>query len=175
MVDQGTQLEQAVKDLFTTLDKQYTQNFPLYQYKASLLPQLKPVSPVILNGNPIGGKASFQEVWMKFPSTQHSITSVDYHIIVGTGTVIVNISGKVRFDESGKTRLGETADLQIQGLPTGPSATTGNSARAFWGSWVGFNANLIVDETIFQGINNELINSLNWKVIYTPDDSAIKI
>lgn len=127
----------------------------------------------MLNGNPIGGKLAFQQHWVKFPSTQHNITSVDYHVIVGTGTLVVNVSGKVRFDESGKTRLGETADVAVPGLPP---VTPGSAAgRSIWGSWFGFNANLILDESVFQGINSELINSLNWRVVYKPDDAAVTI
>jgi mRNA transport regulator MTR2 len=127
----------------------------------------------VLNGNPIGGKAAFQQHWVKFPLTQHSITSVDYHVIIGTGTLIVNVSGKVRFDESGKTRLGDNADVPIQGLPIQP--TSQDITRPVWGSWFGFNANLILDESVFQGINSELINSLNWKIVYRPDDAAVTI
>lgn len=166
----GSQLEKAVKDLLASLDKPYANNSPLEQYLGELLPQLKHTSPVVLNGNPIGGKLAFQQHWVKFPLTQHLANSVDYHTIVGTGTVIVNVSGKVRFDESGKTRLGETADVPIHGLP--PTLSQG---RPSWGSWYAFNANLILDETVFQSVNAELVNSFNWRIVYKPEDAAVTI
>ncbi|CCH45759.1 mRNA transport regulator MTR2 [Wickerhamomyces ciferrii] len=163
MVDQG-----YVKELFQTLDKQFTPaQYNLDTYKQSFLPQLKINSPVILNGNPIGGKLAFQEHWLKFPQSQHNVTSLDYHSIPGTGTLIINLSGKVRFDETGKTKLGETADLD---QPQAPLDT-----RNFWGSWLGFNANLILDEIALQNPNSEVINSLNWRIVFKPDDSLVTI
>jgi len=126
---------------------------------------------VILNGNPIGGKLAFQEYWLKFPLSQHNITSLDYHSIPGTGILVLNLSGKVRFDETGKTKLGETADLGAPGAAAGGFGTT----RNLWGSWLGFNANLILDESALQNPNSEVINSLNWKIVYRPDDSLVTI
>lgn len=142
----------------------------LDSYKAQFLPQLKSNAPVILNANPIGGKLAFQEHWLKFPASQHNITSLDYHSIPGTGTFVMNLSGKVRFDETGKTKLGETADLD-----SNPTVMGGISARTIWGSWLGFNANLILDEVALQNPNSEVINSLNWKIVYRPDDALVTI
>ncbi|ONH65434.1 mRNA transport regulator MTR2 [Cyberlindnera fabianii] len=168
----GTQLEKLIKDLFLSLDRAYTPSTPLDAYCASIFPQLKQTSPVILNGNPIGGKSAFQQHWLKFPLTQHSVTSLDYHVIPGTNTLIVNVSGKVRFDESGKTKLGETADVDV-GIPAAP--TGGLSVRNIWGSWLGFNANLILDESCLNVPNAENVNSLNWKVVYKPEDVAVVV
>lgn len=163
-------MEGYIKDLFQTLDKQFSPQLNTDSYKSQFLPQLKPNSPVILNGNPIGGKLAFQEHWLKFPGSQHSITSLDYHSIPGTGTFIINLSGKVRFDETGKTKLGETADLGAA-----PIAIGSIGVRNVWGSWLGFNANLILDEIALQNPNSEVINSLNWKIVYRPDDSLVTI
>lgn len=143
----------------------------LDSYKAQFLPQLKLNSPVILNGNPIGGKLAFQEHWLKFPGSQHNITSLNYHSIPGTGTFVINLSGKVRFDETGKTKLGETADI---GGPA-PVPSIGGAPRTIWGSWLGFNANLILDEAALQNPNSEVINSLNWKIVYRPEDALVTI
>jgi mRNA transport regulator MTR2 len=172
-------LEKIIKDLIATLDKPYQSQYPHDQYKSQFLPQLKPESPVIINGNPIGGKIAFQDHWLKFPLTQHSITSIDFHPIPGTGTLILNISGKLRFDESGKTRTGETAEVPVSGQPPsqpGSLQSSSLTSRNLWSSWLGFNANLIADETIINNNGNaECINSLNWKVVYSPEDVLVSL
>ena len=170
----GTLIEKIIKDLFQSLDSPYQPQYPIDQYKSQFLPQLKPESPVILNGNPIGGKLAFQEHWVKFPLSQHSVTSIDFQPIPGTGTLVLNISGRVRFDEAGRTKLGESAEVQVVGQP--PSQPSALKNRNLWGSWMGFNSNLVVDESILTNNGNaECINSLNWKVVYYPDDSLITL
>ncbi|KAH3675153.1 hypothetical protein WICMUC_002809 [Wickerhamomyces mucosus] len=77
--------------------------------------------------------------------------------------------GKLRFDESGKNKLGETAEINSNG------SGFINTNRNLWGSWIGFNAQLIIDEQGLINFQSEFINSLNWKIVYQPEDSMITI
>lgn len=96
------------------------------------------------------------------------MSSYDAHLIPGTGLYSVTVNGKVRFDEGGKSRLGESADL-VQ-TPNGPA-----KPRPIWGSWYGFNMNMMIDEAVVRGSEAELINSFNYRITYKPDDSIISI
>lgn len=163
----GTQLEAYIKQLFQTLDKQFnpTMNTSVETYKLEIMPQLKESSPILLNGNPIGGRSAFQQYWINVPLTQHSVTSLDYHKVPGTTILIINLSGKVRFNENGKTRLGESSET-VQPMET--------TQRNIWGSWFGFNSNIILNEN-FLSQQTDVINSFNWNIVYQPNDSLIDI
>ncbi|KAG7193932.1 uncharacterized protein KQ657_005131 [Scheffersomyces spartinae] len=134
--------------------------------------QLKPASSVIINGKPVLPladtiKLEFQKKWLATPLTQHQLNSYDCHLIPGSGVFVIQLSGKVRFDESGRTRLGETADMV--------SEQTSRPVRPLWGSWFGFDLNMVVDEFVLSNDENEVINSYNYRITYKPQDSVIDI
>ncbi|KAH3675514.1 hypothetical protein WICPIJ_009345, partial [Wickerhamomyces pijperi] len=158
----------TVKDLFLTLDKQFNPTVePIEQFASKILPQLKSDSPVILNGNPLLGKPNFQQQWVHFPVTQHTVTSIDYHVVPGTNIVIINLSGKVKFDENGYTKMGQSADI--------PPKNSAGGNRPIWGSANGFNAQMVIDDSGLVNLQSEFINSFNWKVVFSPSDSMVKV
>lgn len=141
-------------------------------YATQFAKQLKPGSAIVINGRPLiptsnDSKLEFQKKWLMAPLTLHQLNSFDCHIIPGTGTFVVNASGKVRFDESGKNKLGETPDLINN---QGPKVS-----RPIWGSWFGFNLNLVLDESVINNNDGEVISSMNYRFTYKPDDSVIRI
>ncbi|KAF7584142.1 putative mRNA transport regulator [Clavispora lusitaniae] len=134
--------------------------------------QIKPSAAVIVDGNPIipsanDARLEFQKKWLASPLTNHSLSSFDCHLVPGTGMYTVILNGKVRFDESGRSRLGESSDL----VPAAANA----KPRPIWGSWFGFNANLVIDQTVAQNDEVECINSFNYRLTFKPHDSAVRI
>lgn len=135
---------------------------------------LKPNGAILINGNPIisadnNSKLEFQKKWLSTPLTHHQLNNFDCHLIPGTGLFQVNITGKVKFDESGKNRLNESADLVVP--PPQPGSNVA-SKRLVWSSWFGFYLNLIVDDTIN---HPESINNFDYRITYKPHDSIIDI
>lgn len=146
-------------------------------YATQFAKQIKPQAAVIINGKPLipppntpDNKLEFQKKWLLTPQTNHQLTSFDCHLIPGTGTFVISASGKVRFDESGKNRLGETANLiQTNALQTS------TAARNVWGSWFGYSLNLVVDESVRNSDEMEIINSFNYRFTFKPRDSVVQI
>lgn len=172
------QIEPYLKNLLSSLDNQYqgpSQQFPNVEaYATQFGKQLKPQCAIIMNGKPLiptnnDAKLEFQKKWLLSPLSFHQLNSFDCHLIPGTGAFIINASGKVRFDESGRNRLGESADL------VNPMNNSTVKPRPVWGSWFGFDLNLTVDETIMNNPEIESINSFNYRFTYKPDDSVIQI
>lgn len=85
--------------------------------------------------------------------------------------MVITFSAKVRFDQSGRNRLGESADLVHDNV----GITRSTSSRAVWGSWFGLNATIIVDELVINSSEGEIINSLNYRFTYIPEDTILKI
>lgn len=171
-------IEPYLKKILSSLDIQYqgpSQQFPnVESYATQFGKQLKPQCAIIMNGKPLiptnnDAKLEFQKKWLLSPLTFHQLNSFDSHLIPGTGTFVINASGKVKFDESGRNRLGETSDL------IHPINNATVKGRPVWGSWFGFNLNLIVDESILNNPESEAINSYNYRFTYKPDDSVIQI
>lgn len=157
------------------MDIQYhsaTAQYPnVESYATQFATQLKRTCAVIINGKPLipsnnDSKLEFQKKWLAVPLSFHQHNSFDCHLIPGTGTYIVNLGGKVRFDESGRNRLGESADL-IEDAST--------QKRPVWGSYFGFNVTLVVDESIVSNNNVDVISSFNYRFTYRPEDSVIQV
>lgn len=136
--------------------------------------QLKRTSAVIINGSPIvptpnsDSKLEFQKKWLASPLSSHQLNSFDCHLIPGSGTFVINASCKVKFDESGRNRLGESADLVND-----PSPKAGS--RVIWSSWFGVNINLVVDESVTTNSNAEIINSVDYRITYKPSNSIVQL
>lgn len=167
-----------MKKLLQSLDAQYNQQQQpnVEVYATQIARQLKPQAAVIFNGKPLipttaDSKLEFQKKWLQAPQSHHQLTSYDCHLIPGTGTFVVNASGKVRFDESGKNRLGETASL----IHTASSLQSSATNRNVWGSWFGYDLNLVVDEAVKTNDEMEFINSFNYRFTFKPRDSVIHI
>lgn len=179
-----------MKNLFSTLDLQYqspSTQFPnVESYATQFAKQLKQSSAIIINGKPLiptqnDSRLEFQKNWLLTPLTTHQLSSFDSHLIPGTGTFIINLTGKVRFDEGGKNRLGETSDLiTLDSINNSMSIGNNqpqnqNKSRPIWGSWFGFNLSLVVDENQINNYEGQLINSFNYRFTYRPSDSIIQL
>lgn len=167
-----------MKTLISSLDIPYqspTQLFPNVETYAMLFgKQIKPQCAIIINGKPLvsptnDSKIEFQKKWLLTPLTSHQLSSFDCHIIPGTESIVVNAGGKVKFDESGRSRLGESADLTIAGMT--PMLNT----RPIWGSWFGFNLNLVIDLDTINNIELQSINTFNYRITFKPNDSVIQL
>lgn len=139
---------------------------------------------ILINSSPLADKQQFHQYWLKLPLTQHRLSSFDYHAVPGLDVTSVVVTGKVRFDESGKNKLNESADLVQPSIPMTMNTSTTTTSRPIWGSWFGFTIVLAVDSTkVVPGgqasanavANQECINSFNYKVNYIPSDSVIQV
>lgn len=169
-----------MKDFLASLDLSFTlpsNLFPLVEaYATRLGAAIKRASALVVNGAPIipqapetDSRLEFQKRWLQAPLSQHSLTYYDCHIIPGTGTILVNSGGKVRFDESGRSRLGATADLSASAAPSAP-------VKPLWSLWIGYSMNLMVDETsVMNLVKEETINSLDYRFTYIPEDVVLEI
>lgn len=141
-------------------------------YATQFAKQLKPTSAVVFDGHPLipappgtDSRLEFQKKWLACPLTNHQLTSFDTHLIPGTGLYTVIANGKVRFDESGRSRLGESADF----------LQTDAKARVLWGPWFGFNMNLVLDQQVAVDQELESICSLNYRVTHKPHDTVMAL
>lgn len=117
---------------------------------------------ILVNANPLG-KPQFTEFWMKLPLSQHRLQNFDFHAVPGLNIANVVVSGKVRFDESGKNKMDESADM----IPLqGPS-------RAIWGSFMGFTIALVVDVTTLG--KGECVLGFDYRVNHVPTDSVMNV
>lgn len=138
---------------------------------------------ILINSSPLADKQQFHQYWLKLPLTQHRLSSFDYHAVPGLDVTSVVATGKVRFDESGKNKLNESADL-VQPTVAMNMSSGAAASRPIWGSWFGFTLVLAVDSTkVVPGgqasaaavANQECVNSFNYKVNYIPSDSVMQV
>lgn len=166
-----------MKKFLSSFDLQYnnpnSQFTSIEHYATQFIPQLKRDSAIIINGKPLipqppnlDCKLEFQKKWLMIPITNHQLTSFDCHLIPGLGLYTISLSCKVRFDESGRNKLGESADI-IQG----PTKIT----RPIWGSNFGVHITLIVDEAVVSNPDQELISSMDYRFTFIPNDSTISL
>lgn len=132
---------------------------------------------VIVNATPFAQPAIFLEVWQSsVVQTQHALTAVDYHIIPGSQTMICNVSCKVRFDESGKDKMGQDSVVASNGGNIGMNKTSAKpNSRPLWGSYFGVSLQLVIEERVFNNDMNGVISGFNYNMIYKPQDSLITI
>ncbi|CCE61737.1 hypothetical protein TPHA_0B00650 [Tetrapisispora phaffii CBS 4417] len=130
---------------------------------------------IILNGNPIAQPTEFLTAWQQqVVQSQHNLTSLDYHIIPGSGTLICDVGCKIRFDESGRNKLDQ--DAVVNPTNTGTTSNAGGiKGRPFWGPFHGVSIQLIMDDRIFKNDQNGVITAINYNIIYKPDDSLINL
>ncbi|GMM39034.1 Mtr2 protein [Saccharomycopsis crataegensis] len=145
------------------------------------LPQLRSNNvKILINASPLTDKRQFTEYWIKLPLTQHKLQSYDYHTIPGMNMTNLVINGKVRFNENGKNKLGESAEINPMNGMIGGINNNNNNAndkqRAIWGSWFGFTMVVVIDGIINENtLNSEFINSFNYKITYIAGDSVMQV
>lgn len=130
---------------------------------------------VVFNATPFAQLPLFLQMWQtQIVQTQHALTAVDYHVIPGSQTVVFNVNCKVRFDESGKDKMGQDAAVspgeQKQQQPKHRPAS-----RPLWGTYFGVSLQLVVDERLFSNDMNGVILAFNYNMIYKPDDSLMAV
>lgn len=136
---------------------------------------------IILNATPFAQAAIFLQMWQtQVVQTQHALTGIDYHVIPGSGTLICNVNCKVRFDESGKDKMGQDATVPVQpinasGNGNGNRLNDMNKARPLWGPYFGLSLQLIIDDRIFRNDFSGVISGFNYNMVYKPDDSLLRI
>lgn len=129
---------------------------------------------IVFNGQRFNDAMSFLTIWsQQVVCTQHSITSVDYHVIPGSGSVICNIVAKVRYDESGKDKNGQ--DAIVRTGTTNINNNINNRNRQFWGPYFGVSLQLVIDDRIYRNDLNGVISSFNYKIVYKPEDTLIEL
>lgn len=166
-----------MKKFLSSFDLQY--NNPnssfnnIEQYATQFAPQLAKNCAIIVNGTPViptppstDCKLEFQKKWLTVPISNHQLTSFDCHLIPGSGLYTINLGAKVRFDESGRNKLGESADL----IHPNTKIT-----RPIWGSNFGVNIILIVAESVINNQEQEVISSMDYRFTYIPKDTAISL
>lgn len=157
-----------------TFDVVYN-NHNVEAYATQIAKQLKRSSAIIINGSPVipgtnsDSKLEFQKKWLAAPMSQHQLNSFDCHLIPGTAIFIVNAACRVKFDESGRNKLGESADL------VGNEQAALNKNRPIWSSWFGVNINLVIDEPLQPNNGGEIISSINYRITYSPESSVIQL
>ncbi|KAH3684453.1 hypothetical protein WICPIJ_004574, partial [Wickerhamomyces pijperi] len=72
---------------------------------------------------------------------------------------------RVRFDESGRNRLGDTADLVPVSRPP----------RPLYSPWFGVSLKLIADEQLNQTFECECISSFNYRITEKPESSVFTL
>ncbi|CAK9439738.1 uncharacterized protein LODBEIA_P38380 [Lodderomyces beijingensis] len=168
-------IEAFLKRFLNSLDVPYhspNQSFANVEtYATQFGSSLKRSSAIVVNGQPViptpteDSRLQFQKKWLATPISSHQLTSYDGHLIPGTNMFIINFAAKVKFDQSGKNRLGESADLVQENSLV-------KTARPVWGSWFGVNCNLVVDNNFAGG---EIINNMDYRFTYVPKDSVLKV
>lgn len=156
--------------MLSSLDLDNRSSPTVEAYATQFAKQLKPSSAIVLNGNPIVSgdlKLEFQKKWLSTPLTSHLLTNFDCHIIPGTGIIMITATGKVRFDESGNSRLSQLASL----IPPPMNEVK----KPTWSSWFGFFLNMVVDESLLANGEAELINNFDYRITFKPNDSVIEI
>lgn len=125
---------------------------------------------IIFNATPFAQPMQFLQMWQEgVVQTQHALNSVDFQVIPGSGTMVVNINSKVRFDESGRDKMGQDSLLD-KGAP----ASSGRG-RPIYGSYFGVSMQLVIDDRIFRNDFNGVISCFNYNMVYRPEDSLMRV
>ncbi|CAN3483055.1 mRNA transport regulator Mtr2p [Diutina catenulata] len=177
MSDPTRAVEPFLKSFLKSLDTPFNPNgFSSVEHFASHFgKQIQPSCAIIVNGKPVvptssDSRVEFQKKWLASPASQHTLTAFDCHIIPGTPTVVVTAQAKVKFDESGVTRLGESGDL----LRPDNVTFTGNR-NSTMGSFFGVCLTLVCDQSIMNSEEAEAISQLDYRITYKPPNSAISL
>jgi mRNA transport regulator MTR2 len=142
----------------------------LDQSQQEVLPQLHNQPRIIINGQPFGSKQQFQQLWASLPASNHQITSCDVHEVPGmnnSSTFIILAHMKVRFDESGKNKLGETSLFNQQNV---------SSTRNIWSHWFGVSLTCVADASAAsQNFNTPCVSTFDYRFTENPISSVFKV
>lgn len=166
--DTSAVVEQFLSKLLETLDQPISNP----QDMLKILPQLHPNPRIIINGNPFGSREQFQQLWATLPLSSHQVTSCDVHLIPSANNntpanYVVLAHLRVKFDESGKNKMGETALFN--------NNTNTSSMRAIWSHWFGVSLSFVVDSSIINNFNTEAISTWDYRFTESPTSSIFKL
>ncbi|CCK70198.1 Mtr2p KNAG_0D04530 [Huiozyma naganishii CBS 8797] len=133
---------------------------------------------IILNSQPFGDPTQFLTLWQQqVVATQHTVQSVDFHLIPGSGMVVCNVTAKVRFDESGRDKAGVDATIRdANGSGATPRRGAGNhTPRTQWGPYFGISLQLVLNESIYRNSFQGCINAFNYSIVYKPSDTLMQV
>ncbi|KAH3899974.1 related to mRNA transport regulator MTR2 [Saccharomycodes ludwigii] len=173
--DQSGFIELFVKKILLHLDE--TDQSKLNDFYL-LFDHTSPNTKIIFNSQPFDNNhvIEFIKMWnTSIVTTQHVLTSLDYHIIPGLGFIICNVNGKVRFDESGNDRLGNNSVITTAQQPINNSltSTTTVKKRPLWGPYFGVSLQIMLQERILNNDLNNVISGFNYSIVYQPKDSLL--
>lgn len=134
-------------------------------------------SRIIFDSQPFPSPVEFIQFWnSSVVKTNHSLTCFDYQQIPGTNILIVNINGKIRFDETGRDKAGNDSVINDNNL-MGNKNKLNNAMnfRPIWGSYFGWSLQLVLEDRLFNGDTNGIINTFDYNIVYKPSDSLIKV
>lgn len=130
-----------------------------------ILPQLHQAPRIIINGEPFASRDQFQKIWLNLPQSQHQVTSFDTHLLPSNSNqYIVMTHIKVKFDESGYNKLGQSSNFNNQ-----------PKTKSNWSKSFGVVLTLIVDSSINQNFDHECISSWDYRFTSKPDHSLFNI
>lgn len=138
------------------------------------LNQLSQNPRIIINGNPFGSKSQFQSIWSNLPLSNHQITSLDSHSIPSTNNYLILAHLKVRFDESGKNKLGDST-LLTDNNNSNNSNNSNINHRPIWSHWFGVSLTCIIDSNFLNDGNSEFIHTWDYRFTEKPDSSIYKL
>lgn len=169
------QVEPFLKSFFKSLDAQFDPSrCALFEiYTRQLAPQLSPNAAIIINGNPVvptgtDARFEFQNRWLESPGTNHQLTLFDCHSIPGTGTLVISVLAKVKFDELGLSRLGNLGSIVPVDRPQASRIQT-------WSSPYGVSITAICDQAVLTSDNAPAITLLDYRITTIPQNSLIQL
>jgi mRNA transport regulator MTR2 len=176
--DYSATIEQLLSKLVESLDQ-------TPQSPSQILPQLHQQPRIIINGQPFGSRDQFQQLWSTLPLSNHQISSCDIHFVPSDNQLNNNLNGqflilahlKVRFDESGKNKLGDTALLNISNSNSNPNSNSNfsSSTRAIWSHWYGVSLSCVIDPSVINNFNTECISTWDYRFTENPTSSIFKV
>lgn len=169
MSDPLKPVEELLRSVLSSLDSQYTPPALPEQYLQQLAPQIRDQLPVIVNGTPVSGRVQFQQQWVQTPLTQHQLTGWDAHIVTlpASNIAVVNAQCRVKFDESARSRTGETALVNAAAVPNNAPQ------KPAWGLWHGVSLTLTVDLNALGSGYPQCIETINYRTTYKPELSIV--
>lgn len=169
---QGAITETFVKKILAHLDNTDVNKLQEFLQLFAQPPNAK----IIYNSVPFPDATQFLTLWQQqVVATQHTLTSVDYHVIPGSGTLVVNVNGKVRFDESGRDKMGQDAVIRDGNNPPGSSGSGAANRRHAWGPHFGISLQLVLADAIYSAQFPGAIQTFNYTVVYKPQDSLMEM
>ncbi|XBW37049.1 hypothetical protein QEN19_002629 [Hanseniaspora menglaensis] len=160
-------IDLCVKKILLHLDET-NNNTKLEEFNNFFIQDLQNLK-IVYNTVPYNDSVKFITDWYsRGPATSHSLESFDYHVIPGLGNVVVSISCKCKFDESGNDKMGNNVNS---------NTNVNNNKRPLYGSAFGVSIQLVLDgnKLIQQKSLNNVIMALNYCIVYKPTDSLVVV